>query len=309
MPWPADHPLRTDAGLAPHAAGAAQLCPGAVALRTLRHVAGRRVTTLVRLDGGDGGDGRDGLDGETAVLKVFANPRARGNHRRLCRLEAAGLGDIVPRSLGCDPSGHVGLVSYQEGEILDTLPDDAFVRAAGLGGVALRRLHHSGAMFDRTWTRDDELDLLRKRTPASMQHVLAGLDLAGDADLDGPLVSAHRDCHPRQLVATPTGSVAWIDLDDAAMAPAVLDVGNLVAHLTRESVLGRRSLAVTAEAQAAFLAGYRWPAERCPVLARWVQLSLLRLAGLAETRHQAPAERDALLIEAQSLRLLPVIGV
>ena len=34
------------------------------------------------------------------------------------------------------------------------------------------------------------------------------------------------------------GEVRWIDLDDAAMAPRGLDVGNFVAHLRRDAVVG-----------------------------------------------------------------------
>lgn len=296
MRWPADHPLHHDEALAVFAAGVDELCPDATVRETFRYVAGRRVTTLVD------------VGGRPAVLKVFANPRARGNHRRLRALAVSGLGDIVPRSLGCDRGGHVGLISFRPGAVLDTLPDPLFVEASGLAGAALRRLHDSAAALDRTWTRTEEVQLLRKRAPQSMQHVLIGMDLESGAADDGPLVASHRDCHPRQLVHTGAG-VAWIDLDDAAMAPAALDVGNLVAHLTREAVIDRRAVAVATAAQEAFLAGYRWPAARCGLLAQWVQLALLRLAGLAESRHDSPGERDALLIEAQSLRLFPGVSV
>ena len=296
MHWPADHPLHHDEVLAAFAAAADELCARATVLETFRYVPGRRVTTLID------------VAGRPAVLKIFANPRARGNHRRLRAMELAGLGAIVPRSLGCDRSGHVGLISFRPGAVLDTLADARFVDASGRAGVALRRLHDSAAALDRVWTRADEVRLLRKRAPQSMQHVLDGMDLESGSVDDGPLVTSHRDCHPRQLVHT-GGDVAWIDLDDAAMAPAALDVGNLVAHLTREAVTDRRSISVAVAEQEAFLAGYRWPAGGSGLLAQWVQLALLRLAGLAESRHGSPGERDALLIEAQSLRLLPGVAI
>jgi hypothetical protein len=163
-------------------------------------------------------------------------------------------------------------------------------------GLALRRLHDCGAVLDRVWTVDDEIDTLcRRATEATRPFVDALLDSLDDLD-DKPAVPAHRDCHPRQLVAS-GNAVFWIDLDECSMAPAGLDVGNMAAHLTREGVLGRRSRAVASEARDRFIAGYGWE-RSADGLARWELLSLARLAGLAESRHGSPADRDALLQEA-----------
>ena len=87
------------------------------------------------------------------------------------------------------------------------------------------------------------------------------------------------------------------------MAPRGLDVGNLLAHLTREAVVGRRRASVVGAAREAFLSNYDWP-ETAAALASWEILSLVRLAGLAETRHGSPLERDALV--AQTLDRLSV---
>ena len=74
----------------------------------------------------------------------------------------------------------------------------------------------------------------------------------------------------------------WIDLDDAAMAPAGLDVGNFVAHLRRDHAFGLRGADETRDAIEGFLDGYgEAPAD----LAAWERLSLIRLAGLATSRH------------------------
>jgi hypothetical protein len=247
----------------------------------LRHVEGRRVTALA-------------TDGNAVVVvKVFHGPRARGNHRRLAALADAGLSDIVPASHGCDASGHVGVVGHRPGVELPSVPDDVFVPACRRAGVALRRLHECGAAFDREWTVDDELTQLRRRAPDTVAHAIAEAATAAAQLAGAPLVPSHRDCHPRQLVVS-DDHVAWIDLDDCALAPAGLDVGNMLAHLIREHVTGRRSAQVTAAARAAFVEGYGGiEARSCR---QWERLSLLRLAGLAETRHRSPAERDALLI-------------
>ena len=291
MLWPTDHPAVTDPALAQHAHLVDEVCPEATVHEVLRHVAGRRVTSLVTF--------REA----PAVLKLFAGHRARGNQRRLDALVAAGLGDCVPCPLGAEPSGHAGLVSYRDGTVLDQLDDAGFLVACGRAGVALRRLHDSGAELDRAWTFVEESAQLRRRCPAGLADLVEDVIAGSAPHAGGPLVSAHRDCHPRQLVATPAGAVGWIDLDDCAMAPRGLDVGNLLAHLTREAVVGRRRSSVVGAARDAFLSNYDWP-ETAAALASWEILSLVRLAGLAETRHGSPLERDALV--AQTLDRLSV---
>lgn len=281
MQWP-EHLLPADDRLCDALDAARRHRPDITLTEVLRHVTGRRITALAT------------TGKETVVVKVFHSPRARGNHRRLSALAAAGLVDIVPVSHGCDPTGHVGVVGHRPGTELQQVRDEHWVAACRLAGVALRRLHESGADLDRSWTVDDEVAHLRTMTPA---HLLDEVDRAAadtDAIAGAPLVPSHRDCHPKQLVVDGS-QVAWIDLDDCTMAPAALDVGNMLAHLTREAVVGRRAQALVTHARAAFLDGYGDidPAH----CRRWERLSLVRLAGLAETRHHAPHERDALLHE------------
>jgi glycosyltransferase involved in cell wall biosynthesis/aminoglycoside phosphotransferase (APT) family kinase protein len=247
--------------------------------RLLRRVPGRRATFA------------GNRSGEPVVVKAFASPRARGNARRLSALAAAGLGDVVPSALATSSDGHVGLVSFRPGTVMEDLADEEFTRAAGHTGRVLRRLHDSGAHLDRRWTHADEQGQLLRRAPD-------GCRAAAAAEAARPLsshavVPSHRDLHPRQVVALENGAgVCLIDLDDAALAPAGLDVGNMTAHLRREAVLGRRTPQVAEAAIRAFLAGYGTPP---PDLVTWERLSLARLAGLAESRHGRPEERDALL--------------
>ncbi len=250
-------------------------------VRVLRQVPNRRATVL------------GSLDGAPVVIKVFASPRARGNHRRLAALADAGLTDVVPASLRVDDSGHVGVLDYRPGTVLDTVDDATFVPACAAAGRTLARLHASSAPLDRVWGHDAETAQLLRRAPATTR---AQAERAAALPIDeaAPLVCTHRDFHPRQVVVDDGRPVrvAFIDLDDAAMAPAGLDVGNMTAHLRREAVSGRRSRAVAEAAIEAFLSGYGPPPAD---LATWEVLALTRLAGLAETRHDRPDERDALL--------------
>jgi Ser/Thr protein kinase RdoA (MazF antagonist) len=225
------------------------------------------------------------------VLKVFASPRARGNVRRIESLRRSSAGHLVPEPWGVDDAGHVSLVAFVDGQVFDCLDDDRFVATAELAGLALRELHDSAAMLDRTWTLDDELRLLVSRATTTTRTCVDLVVGRAPHLLSDPLVSAHRDCHPRQLVTVADG-VCWIDLDDAAMAPSGLDVGNMVAHLRRDAVLGRRSPPASERAIVAFRSGY---GETASDVDGWEQLSLLRLAGLAETRDRCPADARHIL--------------
>lgn len=279
MQWPAEHPANTDPALRAWAEGADELCPEASVVTVLRYLPERRVASLVETIRGAG------------VLKIFASPRARGNVRRITSLRHSRAGHLVPEPWGVDDAGHVSLVAFVAGQVFDSLDDERFVAMAECTGVALRQLHDSGAMIDRTWTVDNELRLLVKRaTPTTQRFVERAV--ARVAHLaDEPLVSAHRDCHPKQLVSS-AGGVCWIDLDDAAMAPSGLDVGNMVAHLRRDALLGKRSPSASEQAIASFRSGY---GETSSDVDSWEQLSLVRLAGLAETRHQRPIDAHRIL--------------
>jgi Phosphotransferase enzyme family len=258
MQWPLDHPAVTDEALAPWAHHADTVASGAQFVRLLRHLPARRVATQVRM-----------ADGQQAVLKVFAGPRARGNGRRLEALQRSSVSNLVPRPLGVDATGHVSLVEWIEGVMFDQAPHGRFAEAAFQVGVSLRQLHESGVDLDRSWTIRKELALLEKRQTPTVQllvKTMGGMEYLGEQLADEPLVTAHRDCHLRQAVMA-HDSARWIDLDDCAMAPAGLDVGNMIAHLKREAAIGLRDQRVVDEAVAAFRKGYG-------------------LCGLAETRHQ-----------------------
>ena len=205
------------------------------------------------------------------------------------------MGDTVPTSLGHDPSGRVGIIGFRPGTVLDQVDDRDYVASCRRAGAALAALHRCGAQLDREWTLDDELAQLRNRAPASTAELVLDVIERFGTPSSAAVVPSHRDCHPRQLVVDGR-EVHWIDLDDAAMAVPGLDVGNMLAHLSRERLLGRRSRWLTDSARAAFRDAYGW-AHGDAELRRWEVLSLTRLAGLAESRHHALDQRDALIEE------------
>lgn len=278
MSWPADHPALTDPQLIPWSSALDTLCPDAIFVRILRHLPNRRVTSHIR-----SGD-RD------LVLKLFASPRARGNDRRLKLWKNSAVEDLVPTPMGSDRAGHLGLIEFVPGETMSGLRDEEYVRACEMAGDALRRLHTCGVELDRVWTISEEMDQLQRRaTPRAATAIAALVEMEFPGG--GSLVSAHRDCHPGQAVID-GGALRWIDLDDSAMAPAGLDVGNLVAHLRRHGATGTMDPQVISRSIDAFRGGYGELPEGSDV---WEWLSLARLACLAEQRHKSPEEAIALL--------------
>ena len=292
MPWPSDHPASTDPLLMPWAGGLEEVVPGAQVHGVLRYLPGRRVATMVE------------LAGKPAVVKVFASPRARGNSRRLRAFAASGAADVVPTVLGCDDAGHVLAISYRHGVLPTDLSDSQYEECFHPVGAALRRIHDSGTKLDRSWDWEKEVAQLRRATPPAAGLLdLVETVVASTRWLAGaPLSPAHRDAHPRQVVVAVDGSVAFIDLDDAAMAPRGLDIGNMLGHLVLEKITGKRSERVTRRASDAFLAGYGGSAELDDgVLTGWTVLAVARLAGLAESRHGDPTQRDALHAYCRSI--------
>jgi hypothetical protein len=98
----------------------------------------------------------------------------------------------------------------------------------------------------------------------------------------------HRDLYEEQVLVGER--IGLIDVDDAALGPPELDLGNLAAHL---ELLERRIDADLSDPAAAILAGYRstGPALDHVLLERCRTLSLLRLACI----HGEPALVDAAL--------------
>jgi thiamine kinase-like enzyme len=151
-----------------------------------------------------------------------------------------------------------------------------FVASSEELGRLLARLQAGGVRLDREWTALHEIDALSHRLPPG--------EMSWSPPTPDALVPAHRDLHPDQVVVAPD-AVHLIDLDEAAMAPPGLDVGNFLAHLDRDAALGQRSGEEAGAAACAFLRGY---GDDPPDLAWWRRIALARLACLEEERHGRP---------------------
>jgi Ser/Thr protein kinase RdoA (MazF antagonist) len=103
-------------------------------------------------------------------------------------------------------------------------------------------------------TPEREISILRQRasTAGSIgQDVLTFLERT-TVPRWAPTTVVHRDLYEEQILIDE--QVGLIDLDDAALGPPELDVGNLLAHLDLFGLRQGQDLA--AAARTAFLAGY-----------------------------------------------------
>ena len=222
----------------------------------LRHKRGRRC--LVRYD----------MSGPVAT--VFGKTRAKGLDLRTARLnerlygEGFGAGSAdgieVPPFLGRVPPLRMWLQAAVSGESAS----DRLTR--GDGGVARRlaeaiaKVQRLGPLPERTHTIEDECRILEERLAACtdrhpewrdrLARLFDGCEALRASLLDAPLVPAHRDFYPDQILVAGSRFVL-LDFDLYALAHPALDAGNCIAHVIE---LGLRPDAARATLDEAALA-------------------------------------------------------
>jgi Ser/Thr protein kinase RdoA (MazF antagonist) len=242
-----------------------------IALEMLKDKPGRRSTMRAR------GSRR------SAIVKTYASERAAAVAARVRAIAGGPDEPVVPEVLLLDETLHLVVLSEVPGEPLTrsfTAGDrDACARAGGALGVWHAAWRGTGPGAHRRHTAAREIEILEARlarTPPELAAVVrAALPaLMTDGDWGSPTI-VHRDLYEEQIMVGER--IGLIDLDDSALGPPELDVGNLLGHLL---LLERRSGSDLAAVTAAFLDAYR---ERGPgldesLLERCRALTLLRLA-------------------------------
>jgi aminoglycoside phosphotransferase (APT) family kinase protein len=242
---------------------------GGVELEELKHKQGRRRTLRAR-----------GPEG-TAIVKLYASDRAAMVAARIVALGAGPSEPVLPKLLSIEPALHVVVLSEVPGRPLR----EALVRG---DGAACRRAGEVIGAWHRAW-RSRAPEPLRRHT---VERELAILDRRADgvSPAIGDAVRSaarelsaawpcptvvHRDLYEEQVMLGE--SVGLIDLDDAALGPPELDVGNLVAHVELLSLRSGRDLGPMTDR---LLAGYAsgGPGLDAALLDRCRRLTLLRLA-------------------------------
>jgi Ser/Thr protein kinase RdoA (MazF antagonist) len=236
----------------------------------------------------------------TAIVKVYASPRAPVVAARVGALVGGPAEPVLPRVLLCDELRHVVVLTDVPGEPCRHALLAGDLTAAERIGAALAGWHaaHRGRVPAalRPHTVDREVAVLLARRATAPPGVGGKVDrlVEGLAVPWRPTTVVHRDLYEEQVLLG--AQVGLLDLDDAAAGPAELDIGNLLAHLL---LLGLRTRTDLDDVTDALLRAYTAVA---PLdLARLRQcraLAMLRLACL----HGEPVLADA--AEADAARVI-----
>jgi Ser/Thr protein kinase RdoA (MazF antagonist) len=247
-----------------------------VELEELKHKPGRRRT--LRAHGSR----------RRAIVKLYASDRATTVAARVAALASGPPEPVLPSVLACEPELRMVVLTDVTGRPLTgaLLAGDA---------AACRRAGQALGSWHRAWRGrapeplrrhgvERELEILDRRAEALSPGLAADLRSAA-ADLSEPWdcpTVVHRDLYEEQILLG--DRVGLIDLDDAALGPPELDLGNLLAHLDLLALRSGRDLdAMSAQ----ILAGYECAGDRLdePLLDRCRRLARLRLACI----HSEPA--------------------
>jgi Ser/Thr protein kinase RdoA (MazF antagonist) len=251
-----------------------------VALEELKRKPGRRRTLRVRGSGG------------SAIAKVYASDRASTVARRIAALAAGPAEPVVPVVLHLDSELHLLVLSEVLGPPLRDPLLEGDLATCSRVGAALGAWHAAWEGIApiplQRHTIEREFEILRSRAQAASPQVATAL-----ADVLSRLPTrwrcstvVHRDLYEEQVLVG--DRVGLIDLDDAALGPPELDVGNLLAHV---ELLERRRGADLAREMQAVLDGYAdtGPALDEALLDGCRRLTLLRLACLNDDVRLAEA--------------------
>jgi Ser/Thr protein kinase RdoA (MazF antagonist) len=205
-----------------------------VAVEELKHKPGRRRT--LRATGA----------GRTAIVKVYASERAPTVAARLAALADGPPEPRLPEVLRVEPSLRTVVLTEVSGRPLR-------IPLLSGDGHACRRAGEALGAWHRFWcgrnpaalrghTVERELRELAERA-AGASPAVAGTVRSVLASFSVPWTLStvvHRDLYEEQVLIGE--SVGLIDLDDAALGPPELDVGNLLAHVDLLALRSRREL-------------------------------------------------------------------
>jgi ATP-binding cassette subfamily B protein len=240
-----------------------------VVFTELKHKPGRRRTLRARGPAG------------SAIVKAYASERAPFVAARIAALAQGPSEPEVPRVLQVEPEERLLVLSDLDGVPFREAVLAGDATSCAQVGKALGAWHSFWAGRESAPFRpheiEDELDVLRSRVAAASPNLQGVIGAAHDvlsAEWSCSTV-VHRDLYEEQILVG--DSVRLIDLDDAALGPPELDIGNLSAHV---ELLALRSGRPLAGALHAMLEGYACsgPSLDARLLDRCRSLSLLRLA-------------------------------
>lgn len=218
----------------------------------------------------------------TAIVKVYASKRAPVVAQRVRAVQDGPSEPVLPRVLVCDETRHLIVLTEVPGRAFRDHLLAGDLRTAERVGKVLAGWHtaHRGRTPEalRVHTAAREVEILLERSAAAPSCVAQAVRRAvARAQDEWPADTVvHRDLYEDQIVVG--DQIGLLDLDDAAIGPAELDLGNLLAHL---DLLEQRTGITLGPSVDALLSAY---ARHAPMdhdlLSRCRLLSVLRLACL-----------------------------
>jgi Ser/Thr protein kinase RdoA (MazF antagonist) len=256
----------------------------------VRHKSGRRA--ILDLKFGDDSARRSGAAGNGH--DVLGKIRFKGLDRRTPELHQkllrAGFDHDarfrVPKFLGVVPSLNMWLQEKIQASTV-TCDRTSPIAHHGAAAEAIAAFHHIEIQVDRTHDVSDELTILHARLRDVSARNVDWADritavrtrcdkLAAALPATKPCL-IHRDYYFDQLLVD-AGQTTLLDLDLVTMGPAVLDVGNYIAHLLETGIRIPARAHYASRAADAFISSYRRanPAVHPDAIAAWTMISLAR---------------------------------
>jgi Ser/Thr protein kinase RdoA (MazF antagonist) len=225
----------------------------------------------------------------TAIVKIYESERAPVVAARVTAISAGPPEPRVPEVLHLDLGRRMVVVSEVSGAPLRESIVGGDVTACARAGRALAGWH-------RAWrsarpnglephTIGDEERILLSRAEAAPPAIRAAVrSLVPSLSGEWPCTTVvHRDLYEEHVLLG--DRVGLIDLDDAALGPPELDVGNLIAHV---ELLELRRGADFRAPRGALLGGYGLHSLDPALFDRCRRLALLRLACIHELPELVP---------------------
>lgn len=215
----------------------------------------------------------------TAIVKIYESQRAPLVAARVRSLSAGPPEPSTPEVLHLDLERRLVVLSEVHGTPLREAILAGDLAACAGAGRALAGWHRAWRNATptglRPHTMQDEERILVERSEAAPPVIAAAVQallpsLRGDWACT---TVVHRDLYEEQVLLG--DRVGLIDLDDVALGPPELDLGNLIAHV---DLLERRSGKDLRAPTEALLDGYGPDALDAALLDRCRRLALLRLA-------------------------------
>lgn len=255
----------------------AQVVGSPVAVEELKSKPGRRRT--LRATGSR----------RTAIVKIYESDRAPLVAARVTALSAGPAEPRVPEVLHLDPVRRTVVISEVSGRPLREAIVAGDVAACARAGQVLADWHRAwrnarpNGLSPHPMEAEERILLARaERAPhrirSAVRAVLPSLRGAWPCT-----TVVHRDLYEEQVLLGER--VGLIDLDDAALGPPELDVGNLIAHV---ELLERRKGVDFRVAKDALLGGYGVESLDAALFDRCRRLALLRLACIHELPELVP---------------------